>query len=280
MGSLGLSLHEESKVKDTATLKERLQHNGKLVDSLEEAIRAAGLKDGMTISFHHHFRDGDYVLNTVVETISRMGYKDITVASSSLSNAHAPLVQYIQDGTVTALQSSGCRGKLADAISKCEVQLKQPVIFRSHGGRAAAIANGSLHIDIAFLGVASCDALGNASGTNESGESMCGSLGYARVDARYADKVVLLTEKLAAYPNLPASIPATDVDYVVQVDAIGDSSKISSGATRYTKNPRDLLIAESAAKAIMASGYFQDGFSIQTGSGGAALAVTRFIEGE
>ena len=280
MSSLGLSLHEESKVKDTATLKERLQHNGKLVDSLEEAIRAAGLKDGMTISFHHHFRDGDYVLNNVVETISRMGYKDITVASSSLSNAHAPLVQYIQDGTVTALQSSGCRGKLADAISKCEVQFKQPVIFRSHGGRAAAIANGSLHIDIAFLGVASCDALGNASGTNESGESMCGSLGYARVDARYADKVVLLTEKLAAYPNLPASIPATDVDYVVQVDAIGDSSKISSGATRYTKNPRDLLIAESAAKAIMASGYFQDGFSIQTGSGGAALAVTRFIEGE
>lgn len=280
MSSLGLSLHEESKVKDIATLKERLQHNGKLVDSLEEAIRAAGLKDGMTISFHHHFRDGDYVLNTVVETISKMGYKDITVASSSLSNAHAPLVQYIQDGTVTALQSSGCRGKLADAISKCEVQLKRPVIFRSHGGRAAAIANGSLHIDIAFLGVASCDALGNASGTNESGESMCGSLGYARVDARYADKVVLLTEKLAAYPNLPASIPATDVDYVVKVDAIGDSSKISSGATRYTKNPRDLLIAESAAKAIMASGYFQDGFSIQTGSGGAALAVTRFIEGE
>ena len=224
MSSLGLSLHEESKVKDTATLKERLQHNGKLVGSLEEAIRAAGLKDGMTISFHHHFRDGDYVLNTVVETISKMGYKDITVASSSLSNAHAPLVQYIQDGTVTALQSSGCRGKLADAISKCEVQLKQPVIFRSHGGRAAAIANGALHIDIAFLGVASCDALGNASGTNESGESMCGSLGYARVDARYADKVVLLTEKLAAYPNLPASIPATDVDYVVKVDAIGDSS--------------------------------------------------------
>ena len=83
-----------------------------------------------------------------------------------------------------------------------------------------------------------------------------------------------------ALPILPASIPATDVDYVVKVDAIGDSSKISSGATRYTKNPRDLLIAETAAKAIMASGYFQDGFSIQTGSGGAALAVTRFIENE
>jgi len=277
---MGLEYHKDASEKDTATLKERLQHNGKLLPSLEEAIRATGLKDGMTISFHHHFRDGDYVLNDVVSTLSRMGYKNMTVASSSLSNAHGPLVQYIKDGTVTRLQSSGCRGKLADAISKREIELVEPMILRSHGGRASAIANGTLHIDVAFLGVASCDALGNASGTNAEGKDMCGSLGYAMVDARYADKVVLLTENLAQYPNVPCSIPATDVDYVVQVPAIGDSSQISSGATRYTKNPRDLLIAESAAKAIIASGYFGDGFSIQTGSGGAALAVTRFLEGE
>ena len=109
LSKLGLEVHENPTVKDTATLQERLQHNGKLLPSLEDAIRAAGLKDGMTISFHHHFRDGDYVLNNVVATIAKMGYKDITVASSSLSNAHAPLVQYIKDGTVTALQSSGCR---------------------------------------------------------------------------------------------------------------------------------------------------------------------------
>ena len=134
MERLGIQLKTEETKKDTATLQERLQKNGKLMGSLEEAIKAAGLKDGMTISFHHHFRDGDYVLNDVVKKISEMGYKDITVASSSLSNAHGPLVQYIKDGTVTALQSSGCRGKLADAISKCEVELKQPMIFRSHGG--------------------------------------------------------------------------------------------------------------------------------------------------
>ena len=40
---------------------------------------------------------------SLVKKISEMGYKDITVASSSLSNAHGPLVQYIKDGTVTAL---------------------------------------------------------------------------------------------------------------------------------------------------------------------------------
>ena len=91
----------------------------KLVASIRDAIISAGLKDGMTISFHHHFRDGDYVLNDVVKKISEMGYKDITVASSSLSNAHGPLVQYIKDGTITALQSSGCRGKLT--IDGCTV---------------------------------------------------------------------------------------------------------------------------------------------------------------
>ena len=31
--------------------------NSKVV-SLEEAIRRSGLKDGQTISFHHHFRGG------------------------------------------------------------------------------------------------------------------------------------------------------------------------------------------------------------------------------
>jgi citrate lyase subunit alpha/citrate CoA-transferase len=50
-----------------------------------------------------------------------------------------------------------------------------------------------------------------------------------------------------------------------------------SGATRYTNNPRDLLIAQKAVDVIAASGYFYDGFSLQTGSGGAALATTRFL---
>ena len=39
----------------------------KLCDSIKDAIAAAGLKSGMTISFHHHLRNGDYVLNMVLE---------------------------------------------------------------------------------------------------------------------------------------------------------------------------------------------------------------------
>jgi citrate lyase subunit alpha / citrate CoA-transferase len=278
---LGLEFYSDNgKGKDCSTLNERLVKNGKLVDSLEEAIKKSGLKDGMTISFHHHFRNGDYILNMVLDTLAKMGFKNLTVASSSLSTAHAPLIEHIKSGVVTKIESSGMRDDLADAIS--HGLMKEPVIFRSHGGRASAIANGSLHIDVAFLGAPSSDVVGNASGvyTNPEGKSICGSLGYAKVDARYADTTIILTDNIVAFPNAPASIPATDVDYVVKVDALGDSSKISSGATRFTKNPRDLLIAEVAAKVIQESGYFKDGFSIQTGSGGAALAVTRFISEE
>lgn len=45
-----------------------------------------------------------------------------------------------------------------------------------------------------------------------------------------------------------------------------------------TTNPRELLIARSAADVIVNSGYFKEGFSMQTGTGGASLAVTRFLE--
>ncbi len=37
----------------------------KLLGSIREAIEKVGLKDGMTISFHHHFREGDRVMNTL-----------------------------------------------------------------------------------------------------------------------------------------------------------------------------------------------------------------------
>ena len=157
--------------------------------------------------------------------------------------------------------------------------MDEPVIFRSHGGRGSAIANGDLHIDVAFLGASSSDPLGNACGysRSENAKSICGSLGYALPDARYADKVVILTDDLVAYPNTPNSISERDVDYVVEVDSVGDSSKIASGAIRDTKNPRDILLAQQAARVIVNSGYFKDGFSIQTGSGGASLAAVKYL---
>lgn len=97
------------------------------------------------------------------------------------------------------------------------------------------------------------------------------------IDAKYADKVVIITDTLVPFPNTPISIPQTDVDYVVEVEAIGDPQGIAKGATRFTKNPKELLIAEYAAKVITNSPYYKEGFSFQTGTGGAALAVSRFL---
>lgn len=256
-----------------AKLKRPLPHKSKLIKSIEDAVRATGLKDGMTISFHHHFRSGDYIVNMVMEVISKLGIKDLRIAASSLTSIHGPLVDHIKNRVVTRIETSGLRDPLGTEISKGIMDY--PVIIRSHGGRARAVESGEVKIDVAFLGVPTCDEYGNANGY--SGKSACGSLGYAMVDAKYADQVVLITDNLVEYPCLPASINQTQVDYVVKVEEIGNPKGIVSGAIKGTKNPRDILIAENAVKAIIASGYFKNGFSYQTGAAGSSLAVTSIL---
>ena len=83
----------------------------KVLASIDEAIEKAGVKDGMTLSFHHHLRNGDYVMKMVMERVQAKGIKDITIASSSLSPCHEFLVEMIQDGTVTAIETSGLRDR-------------------------------------------------------------------------------------------------------------------------------------------------------------------------
>ncbi len=246
----------------------------KVCQSIEEAINNSGLQDGMTISFHHSFRGGDKVVNLVMQVIADMGFKGLTLASSSLSDVHAPLVEHIKNGVVRKIYTSGMRGELAEEISRG--LMEEPVHIHSHGGRVHLVESGEVSIDVAFLGVSTSDEFGNANAV--SGKAKCGSLGYAQIDAQYAHYTVLLTEELVAFPNQPASIAQDNVDAIVKVESVGDASKIGGGATRMTSNPRELLIARKAAEVIENSGYFYDGFSMQTGSGGASLAVTRFLE--
>jgi citrate lyase subunit alpha/citrate CoA-transferase len=174
------------------------------------------------------------------------------------------LIEHIQSGVIRRIYTSGMRGKLAEAIS--HGVMDEPVQIHSHGGRVKLLQDGELNIDVAFLGVPCSDEFGNANGTH--GRSCCGSLGYAMVDAHFARRVVLLTEELVPFPNMPASLMQDQVDYIVQVDSVGDPAKISVGAARVTSNPRELMIARYAADVIEHSGYFRDGFSMQTGSGG------------
>ena len=246
----------------------------KVVNSIREAIRLAGLKDGMTVSFHHHLRNGDYVLNMVMEEIAQLGLKDLTVNASSLFDAHMPLTDHIREGVVTGLISDYIAGGIGRVLSTGILQT--PIQFRTHGGRPFDISTGKTPIDVAFIAAPTSDPMGNCSG--KYGPSACGSLGYAVADAMYAKKVVVITDNLVPYPMLDFSIPEHYVDYVVTVDAIGNPKGIVSGTTKITRDPVGLVMASHAAKVIQASGLLKDGFSFQTGAGGASLAAAKFLQ--
>ena len=246
----------------------------KLVNSIREAIALSGLKDGMTVSFHHHLRNGDFVLNMVMDEIAKQGIRDLTVNASSLFDVHAPLLNHIGNKVVTGLAADYISAGLGRAIS--QGILDKPVEFRTHGGRPKDIALGRTPIDVAFIAAPAADAMGNCSG--KYGKSACGSLGYAYADAMYAKKVVVITDNLVAYPLQDWSISESYVDYVVAVDAIGDPKGIVSGTTKITRDPVGLIMASHAAKVIEASGLLKDGFSFQTGAGGASLAAAKFLK--
>lgn len=242
----------------------------KMVDSIREVLEKCNIKDGMTFGFHHHFREGDYIVNMVMEQVHKMGIKNITICASSLGKAHDPLLPLIEDGTITNIQSSGVRGKIGQAIS--EGKLQGLAIMRSHGGRVRAIESGEVRIDVAFIGAPTCDDYGNCRGIG--GKSNCGVLSYSMVDADHADKVVAITDCLVPFPNFPAHISMTKVDYVVVVDEIGNPDKIATGAAKPTSDMRKLMMADYCTEFVVNTPYFKDGFSYQTGVGGASIAST------
>lgn len=255
----------------TAThVKSYTPGQSKLLSSLEEAIEKAGIRDGMTISFHHHFRNGDKVTNLVMEAIAAKGIRDIHLAASGLFPCHEPLVRLMEEGVITQVTTSTFNpGPVPQAITRGV--LKKPAVLMSHGGRPRAIESGDLHIDVAFIAAPCCDAWGNLNGTK--GPSACGYLSYAYADARYADTVIAVTDYLVDYPACPIEISQDLVDYVVQVDSVGDPGGIVSGTTKITTDPVRLKIAADAAELIEQSGYLKEGMSFQTGASSTSLAV-------
>lgn len=244
----------------------------KLVSSLREAIAASGLRDGMTVSFHHHLRSGDYVINMVMNEIAAMGIKNLTVNASSLFDVHAPLAEHIKSGVITRIITDYMSEGLGKYISAGIME--QPVEFMTHGGRPTAIMQGKTPIDVAFVAAPAADCEGNCTG--KIGRSACGSLGYAFADAELAKKTVVITDGLCKRLEEP-SIDGKYVDFVVSVDEIGDPRGIVSGTTTITRDPVGLIMARDAADVIKYSGLLKDGFSFQTGAGGASLAAAKFL---
>jgi citrate lyase subunit alpha/citrate CoA-transferase len=244
----------------------------KVVKSLEEALRKCGLSNGMTISTHHHLRDGDLISNEVFRIASALKIKDLVWFPSASFPCNEPVLKYLEDGTINRIEGS-MNGPLGRFVS--EGKMKGTAVLRSHGGRVQAIQDGEVIIDIAVLVAPRSDSFGNASGIG--GKSSCGVLGYAKADALYATKVIIVTDNLVDIPCFPMEIEGNYVDYVVVVDKIGLPEKIVSGTTQITKSPDRLLIAEMTASFLEKSGILQDGVTIQAGAGGTSLAIGVFI---
>lgn len=246
----------------------------KVLHDIDAAFDACNIRSGATVSFHHHLRNGDQVLNRVLAVAARRGLTDLKIAASSLFPVHAPLVEHMRRGVVTRVTTAYAAGPVAEALSRGV--LATPVVMTTHGGRARAIESGELHIDVAFVAAPAADRHGNLSGAE--GPAACGPLGYAMVDVEYADRVVALTDHLCPHPLCPIDISQDKVDFVVTVDSIGDPRGILSGTTRPTTEPVGLQIASTAAQVITASGLLLDGFSLQTGAGGVSIATSQFVK--
>ena len=240
----------------------------KLVASLREALIRSELKDGMTISTHHHFRNGDLIANEIFKIASELGIKNLIWFPSASFDCHAELIKYMIDGTIHHIEGS-MNGELGRFVSKGK--MKGVGVLRSHGGRYQAIQDGEVQIDITIIAAPTADNFGNANGV--SGSSACGLLGFALADSQYANKVIVVTDNLIPFPCLPWQIQGNYVDYVVKVDKVGIPEKILSGTTEITKSPDRLFLAELTARFCDQVGIIKDGFSFQAGAGGTSLAV-------
>ena len=244
----------------------------KQVATLKEALIKAGLKDGMTISSHHHFRNGDLIMNQVFDIAKELGIKNLRWFPSASFPCHEHLIQYLEDGTISHIEGS-MNGALGRYTS--EGKMSKMAVLRSHGGRYQAVQDGEVEIDIAIIGAGTADPFGNANGLY--GDSASGLLGFALADSEYADKVIVVTDNMVPFPCVPWQIQGNNVDFTVKIDKVGEPEKIISGTTKITKSPDRLLLAEMTAKFCDVTGLIKDGFSFQTGAGGTSLAVSDYF---
>jgi citrate lyase subunit alpha / citrate CoA-transferase len=269
----GIGKHKPAGNKIGPPVPDGANYSNKVLDSIDRLLDKINIFDGMTISFHHHLRNGDYLINMIVDKLAARGLKDIVLAPSALFPVHEPLVDHIRNGTVSHVLGSmnGPVGKL------CTVGgMKKTAVLRSHGGRYRAIQDGDLHIDAAFIAAPTADVHGNANGVY--GPSACGPLGFALADSLYADQVVVVTDNLVPFPAFPWSIEGGNVDWVVRIDNIGDPKQIVSGTTKVTKEPDRLKIAALAARLVRDAGLIDEPeFSFQAGAGGMSLAFIKYL---
>lgn len=264
-GDTHLNMCKKLKPKTSTITDKRVNHLSDIFDLIP-------ITDGMTLSFHHHLRNGDGVLNMVLSEIKKRNLKNMTLAPSSIFPIHAPLVELIENGQVTNIYTNYINGPVANAVS--EGLLKGLLIMDTHGGRPRAIESGELKIDVSFIATPTANSNGDGNGIE--GKSACGALGYIISDLYYAKHRVVVTDHLTE-KLMMKEIDGSYVDYVVKVDHIGNPEGIVSGTTKPTKDPVQLKIAKDTIKLMDALGLIKQGLSFQTGAGGTSIAVADLL---
>jgi citrate lyase subunit alpha / citrate CoA-transferase len=273
---MGLGKYHPTGRKASAPIRTAADYpaNGdKVFPDLETALRKCGLRDGMVLSSHHHLRDGDTVALAMLQAAAKIGVKDLVWFPSASFPSQKSAIELMQAGVIDHIEGS-LNGPLGDYCT--QGKMRGMGVLRSHGGRWQAIQDGEVRIDIAVIAAPTADPFGNCDGSH--GKSACGSLGFALADSMYADHVIVVTDNLVPFPCVPWQIQGNNVDYVVQVDSIGDPSKIVSGTTQITRSPDRLRIAELVARFLRDAGIMRNGFSFQAGAGGIALAFVSYLK--
>lgn len=241
--------------------------------NLTKLLNDLPLKDGMNLSFHHHLRNGDGVINLVLEQIEILGYKDLLLSPSAIFPSYTGILKLLQQDRVKHITTNYLNGPVANFLA----QHGKPssLKMQTHGGRARAIIESENKIDIAFIAAPCVDHKGRVSGLY--GPSACGSLGYAMEDLKHASVKILITDHYVEHLD-DSQVKDVDIDAVLVLDSIGDARGIVSGTTTITSDPIGVMIAKNASKLIETLGLIKPGFTFQSGAGGVSLRVTDFLK--
>ncbi|QMS84323.1 citrate lyase subunit alpha [Candidatus Xianfuyuplasma coldseepsis] len=241
--------------------------------SLDHFFQEFDIHTHKNISFHHHLRNGDFVINDVLAYYIDHNVQHLHLFPSSIFPSYTSIMTLLEHNQIDHITTNYINGPVGDYLSTHG--LPGQLTMQTHGGRARSIIEGKQVIDVAYIACPTVDSSGN--GVGYLGPSKCGSLGYAIADSIHAKKTILITDHLIEDKLEQPEIIGTDVDGVIVVDHIGNPAGIVSGTTNITTNPIGVKIARLATQTLIELGAITNGFSYQSGAGGISLRVTKHI---
>ena len=101
----GVGKHQPTGNKVGPPIPTGADYLNKLIKDLDQVLDRLNLFSGMTVSFHHHMRNGDVLVNLVLQKLDSRGIKDIVLAPSALF----PVPQRRSLCRSTIHATAGCR---------------------------------------------------------------------------------------------------------------------------------------------------------------------------